>query len=82
MPVGSALPAPAASFNTVSIVKTESYYDYPENAPSDEIVVEAVFGALGMVVTPTCHIAEGEKDQEIVAGRPGTAPEPRHPVAC
>jgi hypothetical protein len=48
-------------------VKTESYDDYPENAPSDQIVVEAVFGALGMVITPTCHIAEGEKDQEIVA---------------
>jgi hypothetical protein len=48
-------------------VKTESYDDYPENAPSDQIVVEAVFGALGMVATPTCHIAEGEKDQEIVA---------------
>jgi hypothetical protein len=48
-------------------VKTESYDDYPENAPSDQIVVEAVFGALGMVVTPTCHIAEGEKDLEMVA---------------
>jgi hypothetical protein len=48
-------------------VKTEPYDDYPENAPSDQIVVEAVFGALAMVVTPTCHIAEGEKDQEIIA---------------
>jgi hypothetical protein len=48
-------------------VQTQTYDDYPENAPSEEIVVEAVFGALGMVVTPTCHVSEGEKDEEIVA---------------
>lgn len=48
-------------------VQTQTYDDYPENAPSQEIVVEAVFGALGMVVTPTCHLSEGEKDEDIVA---------------
>ncbi|TMK40058.1 MAG: hypothetical protein E6G56_08645 [Actinobacteria bacterium] len=48
-------------------VHTETYDDYPENAPSSEIVVEAAFGALGMVVTPTCHISEAEKDEDIVA---------------
>jgi hypothetical protein len=48
-------------------VVTQKYADYPENAPSDKIVVEAVFGALAMVVTPTCHISEGEKDEDIVA---------------
>jgi hypothetical protein len=48
-------------------VQTQTYDDYPENAPSQEIVVEAVFGALGMVVTPTCHVSEGEKGEDIVA---------------
>lgn len=48
-------------------VSVVTYGDYPEHAPSQEIIVEAVFGALGMVVTPTCHISEGEKDQDIVA---------------
>jgi hypothetical protein len=48
-------------------VQTQTYDDYPENAPSQEIVVEAVFGTLGMVVTPSCHVSEGEKDEDIVA---------------
>jgi len=48
-------------------VQTQTYDDYPENAPSETIVVDAVFGALGMIITPTCHIAEGEKDEDIVA---------------
>ncbi len=48
-------------------VQTETFEDYPENAPSQEIVVEALFGTLGMVVTPTCHISEDEKDEDIVA---------------
>jgi hypothetical protein len=48
-------------------VQTQTYDDYPENPPSQEIVVEAVFGALGMVVTPTCHVSEGEKGEDIVA---------------
>jgi hypothetical protein len=48
-------------------VETQAFDDYPENAPSDLIVVEARFGVLGMVITPTCHISEDEKDEEIVA---------------
>lgn len=48
-------------------VQTQTFEDYPENAPSDLIVVEARFGVLGMVVTPTCHVSEGEKDEDIVA---------------
>jgi hypothetical protein len=48
-------------------VETQTFADYPENAPSDLIVVEARFGVLGMVVTPTCHVSEEEKDEDIVA---------------
>jgi hypothetical protein len=48
-------------------VETQTFEDYPENAPSDLIVVEAHFGVLGMVVTPTCHVSESEKDQDVVA---------------
>lgn len=48
-------------------VETETLDDYPEHAPSDLIVVEARFGVLGMVVTPTCHVSEGEKDEDVVA---------------
>jgi len=48
-------------------VETQTFDDYPENAPSDLIVVEARFGVLGMVVTPTCHVSEGEKDEHIVS---------------
>ena len=29
--------------------------------------MEAHFGVLGMVGTPTCHVSEGEKDQDVVA---------------
>lgn len=48
-------------------VQTQTYDDYPENAPSQEIVVTAVFAALAMVVTPSCHLSEDEKDRDIVA---------------
>jgi len=48
-------------------VQTQAFDDYPENAPSDLIVVEARFGVLGMVVTPTCHVSKGEKDEDIVS---------------
>lgn len=48
-------------------VVTQTFDDYPDNAPSDQIVVEARFGVLGMIVTPTCHVSEGEKDEDIVA---------------
>lgn len=50
-----------------SPVETQTLDDYPMVAPSDLIVVEAHFGVLGMVVTPTCHVSEGEKDQDVVA---------------
>lgn len=29
--------------------------------------MEARFGVLGMVITPTCHVSEREKDEDIVA---------------
>jgi hypothetical protein len=48
-------------------VHVESFPDYPEHAPSDEIIVEARFGVMGMVVTPTCHVSETEKDEDIVS---------------
>jgi hypothetical protein len=48
-------------------VRTATFDDYPENAPSTEIVVAAHFGVLGMVITPTCHVSEGEKDEDVVA---------------
>ena len=48
-------------------VRTELFDDYPENAPSDEIVVSAHFGVLSMIITPTCHVSEGEKDEDVVA---------------
>lgn len=46
--------------------QTVTFESYPENAPSASIVVEARF-ALAMVITPTCHASEGEKDEQIVA---------------
>jgi hypothetical protein len=48
-------------------VRTVTYDDYPDVVPSTDIVVDARFGAFSMIVTPTCHIAEGEKDEDIVA---------------
>lgn len=44
-----------------------AYDEFPDAAPSTDIVVEARFAALSMVVTPTCHVSEGEKDEDIVA---------------
>jgi hypothetical protein len=58
---------PRFVFGAGDEVQTQAYDDYPENAPSDEIVVEARFGVLSMVVTPTCHVSEGEKDEDVVA---------------
>lgn len=58
---------PRFVFGSADEVMTQTYADYPENPPSDQIVVEARFGVLSMVVTPTCHVSEGEKDEEIVA---------------
>jgi len=48
-------------------VETQRFDDYPENAPSELIVVEALFGVLGMVVTPSCHVSAEEKDEDVVA---------------
>src|SRR3954470_487913 len=48
-------------------VETQTLDEFPEYAPSDLIVVEARFGVLSMVVTPTCHVSEAEKDEDIVA---------------
>src|SRR5689334_126405 len=45
----------------------EPFKAFPENAPSNEIIAEARWGALSMVVTPTCHVAEDEKDEDAVA---------------
>jgi hypothetical protein len=39
-------------------VETQAFDEYPGNAPSDVIVVEARFGVLGLVITPTCHVSE------------------------
>ena len=47
-------------------VQTVTYPDYPDVVPSTDIVVDARFGQLGMVVTPTCHVSDSEKDEDIV----------------
>jgi hypothetical protein len=46
------------------IVPTDGF---PEVAPTTEIVAEARFGALSMIIAPTCHVSEGEKDEDVVA---------------
>ena len=61
---------PRFVFGPADEVMTQTYADYPDNPPSDQIVVEARFGVLSMVVTPTCHVSEGEKDEDIVAAVP------------
>lgn len=48
-------------------VQAVVYEEFPDAAPSADIVVDARFAALAMVVTPTCHVAEGEKDEDILA---------------
>lgn len=58
---------PRFVFGPADEVMTQTYADYPDNPPSDQIVVEARFGVLSMVVTPTCHVSQGEKDEDIVA---------------
>jgi len=40
---------------------------FPDFAPSDEFVARGDWGALSMIITPTCHVSEGEKDEDIVA---------------
>lgn len=58
---------PTFVLGTGEQVQTETFEGYPENAPSSDIVVQARFGVLGMVMTPTCHVSEGEKDEDVVA---------------
>jgi hypothetical protein len=58
---------PRFVFGSGDEVVTQTYADYPDNPPSDEIIVEARFGVLGMIVTPTCHVSRDEKDEDIVA---------------
>lgn len=58
---------PRFVLGTGDAVETQTFDDYPENAPSELIVVEARFGVLGMVVTPSCHVSEDEKDEDLVA---------------
>lgn len=47
--------------------RLERFDSFPEWAPSGEIAVEARFGAQAMVLTPTCHVSEGEKGEDVVA---------------
>ena len=67
VPIALMPPQPRFVFGPADEVMTQTYADYPDNPPSDQIVVEARFGVLSMVVTPTCHVSEGEKDEDIVA---------------
>ena len=57
----------------------EPFDEFPENAPSSEIVAEARWGVLSMVVTPSCHVSEGEKDEDVVAVVPV---EPLHVIVA
>ena len=67
VPIGLMPQRPRFVLGGDDAVQTQTYDDYPENAPSQEIVVEAEFGTLSMVVTPTCHVSEGEKDEDVIA---------------
>jgi hypothetical protein len=67
VPIALMPQAPRFVLGSGDEVATQTFPDYPENVPSDQIVVEAVFGALGMIVTPTCHVSEGEKDEDVIA---------------
>jgi hypothetical protein len=58
---------PRFMFGAGEEVVTQTYADYPDNRPSDGIVVEARFGVLGMIVTPTCHVSQDEKEEDIVS---------------
>ena len=46
---------------------TDPYTGFPDHAPSDELITVGDWGALSMIVTPTCHVSEDEKAEEIVA---------------
>ncbi len=43
----------------------EQFEQFPEITPSYEIAAEARWDVLTMLMTPSCHISEGEKDEEI-----------------
>jgi hypothetical protein len=59
--------------------EVQAFDHFPENAPTTEVIAEARFGALSMVITPTCHVSEGEKDEDVVAVVPV---EPLRPVVA
>jgi hypothetical protein len=61
-----------------SEIETQVFDDFPDLAPSTQIVAEARWGALSMVTTPTCHVSDEEKDEDVVAVVPV---EPLHLVA-
>ncbi len=43
----------------------EEFDAFPEIAPSSEIAAEARWDFLSKLMTPSCHISEGEKDEDI-----------------
>lgn len=43
----------------------EEYDEFPDPVPSFEIAARASWDTLTMVMTPTCHISEGEKDEDV-----------------
>jgi hypothetical protein len=45
----------------------QSYTRFPDNTPGEDLVVTARWGSLCMVMTPTCHVSDHEKNGEIVA---------------
>jgi hypothetical protein len=50
-----------------SVARLEALERFPEVTPSYELAAEARWDQLTMVMTPSCHISEGEKDQDIAA---------------
>jgi hypothetical protein len=51
--------------NGSNVAELADFELFPENTPSLEIVAEARFDTLSMLMTPTCHVSEGEKDEDI-----------------
>jgi hypothetical protein len=50
-----------------AVAEISQYPAFPDYAPSDEFITVGDWGALSMIVTPTCHVSEDEKAEEIVA---------------
>ncbi|HEY7421572.1 MAG TPA: hypothetical protein VH541_06155 [Gaiellaceae bacterium] len=48
-----------------SDARLERFDEFPEVAPSYELAAEARWDVLTMLMTPSCHLAEGEKDENI-----------------